>query len=221
MITGVTGNLGRAVAQKFKSAGDKVFGVAHSEVPDDLKLDGYYRANLSDAVQTAASVKSILQKLERIDVLVSTVGGFSPGNIMEMKDEDMHAMFSLNLFSTVHFVLPIFRKMVSQHSGRIFVIGAKAGISAAGRAGAVAYGLSKAAIFNLAESLNLEGEKHNVVTSVVVPSIIDTPQNRASMPDADFTAWVSPGQIASLIYYHSSEEASVLRQPVIKAYGKA
>ena len=58
-----------------------------------------------------------------------------------------------------------------------------------------------------------------MVTSVVVPSIIDTPQNRESMPGADYSTWVSADQIASVIFYHASEEARLLRQPVIKAYG--
>lgn len=221
LITGVTGNLGKAVAQEFKNAGHKVYGVSHAAEPEAGTLNGFYKIDLSVPEATEVAVERILQELKQVDVLVSTVGGFAAGNVMNMKSEDVAAMFSLNLFSTVHFVMPVFRHMISKNGGRIFVVGAKAGLSAAARTGAVAYGLSKSAIFNLAESLNYEGEKFNVVTSVVVPSTIDTPQNRASMPGADFASWVSPQQIASLIYYHSSDEASILRQTVIKAYGKA
>ncbi|MBS1548765.1 MAG: SDR family NAD(P)-dependent oxidoreductase [Bacteroidetes bacterium] len=219
LITGVTGNLGKAVARKFKEEGDKVFGVSHSDPPSTIDLDGCFRINLTNAKETSLAWEEIFKLIDRVDVLVSTVGGFAPSTVAGLKEEDISTMFSLNFFSTVNFVIPAFRKMISQKAGRIFLIGAKAGISAEARKAAVAYGLSKAALFNFAESLNWEGEKQGVVTSVVVPSIIDTPQNRESMPGADYSTWVSADQIASVIFYHASEEARLLRQPVIKAYG--
>jgi hypothetical protein len=69
--------------------------------------------------------------------------------------------------------------------------------------------------------MNDEAKGHNVVTSVVVPSTIDTPQNRKAMPDADFDKWVKPEAIADVIYFHCSDAAAVLREPVIKVYGNS
>jgi hypothetical protein len=69
--------------------------------------------------------------------------------------------------------------------------------------------------------MNLEAKNKNVVISVIVPGTIDTPQNRQSMPNADFNNWVSPSQIADVIYFYSGEEASVIRDPVIKVYGNS
>ena len=85
----------------------------------------------------------------------------------------------------------------------------------------VAYGLAKSLIFRLAELMNDEAKGTDVVTSVVVPSTIDTPQNRKSMPDAKFDSWVKPEAIAEIIYFHCSSEGSALREPVIKIYNNA
>ena len=85
----------------------------------------------------------------------------------------------------------------------------------------VAYGLAKSLIFRLAELMNAEAKGTNVVTSVIVPSTIDTPQNRKSMPDADPTKWVKPEAIADVIYFYCTDAAAVLREPVIKVYNNS
>ena len=85
----------------------------------------------------------------------------------------------------------------------------------------VAYGLAKSLIFRLAELMNDEAKGKNVVTTVVVPSTIDTPPNRKAMPEANFENWVKPEAIANVIYWHCTEEATVLREPVLKVYNKA
>jgi NAD(P)-dependent dehydrogenase (short-subunit alcohol dehydrogenase family) len=87
--------------------------------------------------------------------------------------------------------------------------------------GMVAYGLAKSLIFRLAELMNDEAKGHNLVTSVIVPSTIDTPQNRKSMPDANFNKWVKAEEIAGIIYYYCSDAARSLREPVIKVYGNS
>ena len=85
----------------------------------------------------------------------------------------------------------------------------------------VAYSLAKSLIFRLVELMNDEAKGKNVVTSVVVPSTIDTPQNRKSMPDVNPANWVKAEQIADIIYFYCSEKAEVLREPVIKVYSNA
>src|SRR5258706_7703257 len=112
-------------------------------------------------------------------------------------------------------------QMMKQSNGRIFIIGSRPGLDAKSGKGMVAYGLAKSLIFRLAELMNDEAKGHNVVTSVVVPSTIDTPQNRKSMPDAKFDNWVKPEAIADVIYWYCTDEASVLREPVIKVYNNA
>lgn len=85
----------------------------------------------------------------------------------------------------------------------------------------VAYGLSKSLIFHLAELMNDEAKGKNIVTNVVVPGTIDTPQNRSAMPDADFNNWVKPEAIAEIIYWHCTNNASVLRENILKVYNYA
>jgi NAD(P)-dependent dehydrogenase (short-subunit alcohol dehydrogenase family) len=85
----------------------------------------------------------------------------------------------------------------------------------------IAYSLSKSLIFRLAEIMNAESKGKDVVTSVIVPSTIDTPQNRESMPKVDFSSWVKPAEIADTIFFYSSDEATSVREPLIKMYNKS
>lgn len=101
------------------------------------------------------------------------------------------------------------------------MIGSKAGLDARSSKGMIAYGLSKSLIFRLAELMNDEAKGTNVVTSVIVPSTIDTAQNRQSMPEAKFDSWVKADQIAETIFFYSGETGSAIREPIIKMYNKA
>jgi NAD(P)-dependent dehydrogenase (short-subunit alcohol dehydrogenase family) len=111
--------------------------------------------------------------------------------------------------------------MMKQNNGRIFIIGSKPGLSSVNSKGMVAYGLAKSLIFRLAELMNAEAKGTNVVVSVIVPSTIDTSQNRKSMPDADPAKWVKPEAIADVIYFYCTDAAAVLREPVIKVYNNS
>ena len=95
--------------------------------------------------------------------------------------------------------------MMQQGIGRIFLIGSRPGLDMRNSNGMTAYGLAKSLIFRLAELMNDEAKGSNVVTNVVVPSTIDTPQNRKAMPDAKFDTWVKPEDIANVIYYHCQQ----------------
>ena len=101
------------------------------------------------------------------------------------------------------------------------MIGSRPGSDMHNSKGMVAYGMAKSLIFRLAELMNDEAKGHNVVTTVIVPSTIDTPQNRESMPDADFTKWVKAEAIADIIYLYCSDQTSVVRESVLKVYNNA
>lgn len=225
IVTGATGNLGQAVVKKFISEGYKVIGTV---IPNDpVKLD--YPATQFEAVvvdllneeQSAAFVKSIIEKNNTIDAAVLTVGGFAMGNVEQTSTGDILKQYKLNFETAYNVARPVFVQMLKQNSGRLFFVGSRPGLQAWHSNGMVAYGLAKSLIVRLAELMNIEAKGHNVVASVVVPSTIDTPQNRAAMPNANFNDWVKPEDIASTIYYHSSEEAYALRETVIKVYNNA
>jgi NAD(P)-dependent dehydrogenase (short-subunit alcohol dehydrogenase family) len=85
----------------------------------------------------------------------------------------------------------------------------------------IAYALGKSLVFRLAELMNDEAKATNVVTTVVVPGTIDTPQNRKAMPDANFSNWVTPQAIADVIFYHTTNEAMALRESILKVYNNS
>ena len=166
-------------------------------------------------------VDGVIEKHGSIDAAILTVGGFAMGKIADTKTADIIKQYKLNFETAYNVARPTFVQMIKQNSGRIFIIGSKPGLDARNGKGMVAYGLAKSLIFRLAELMNDEAKGKNVVTSVVVPSTIDTPQNRKAMPDANFDNWVKPEAIADVIYWHCTDEASVVREPVIKVYNNA
>src|SRR5688572_29211677 len=141
-------------------------------------------------------VESSISKHGNINAAVLTVGGFAMGKIADTKSGDILKQYKLNFETAYHIARPVFLQMKRQVYGRIFLIGSKPGLDTRYSKGMVAYGLAKSLIFRLADLMNEEARGQNVVTSVIVPSTIDTPQNRSSMPDARFENWVRPETIA-------------------------
>jgi len=225
IVTGASGNLGQAVVKKFLSEGYTVVGTIVPNDPvtidiDDPKFEKIV-ANLMDEDNSQQFVDTVIKNHGSIDAAVLTVGGFAMGKISETKTADVMKQYKLNFETAYNVARPSFVQMIKQDSGRIFIIGSKPGLDSRNGKGMVAYGLAKSLIFRLAELMNDEAKGHDVVTSVVVPSTIDTPQNRKSMPDAKFENWVKPEAIADVIYFHCTKEAGVLREPVIKVYGNS
>ncbi|MGQ0739612.1 MAG: SDR family NAD(P)-dependent oxidoreductase [Bacteroidota bacterium] len=223
IITGASGNMGQAVVKKFLAEGYHVTGTV---IPNDpVKIEISHAdfetstADLMNEMAAAEMVKAVLAKTGSIDVAVLTVGGFAMGNIADTGSADILKQYKLNFETAYHVARPVFAQMMQQGRGRIFLIGSRPGLSIHNSKGMVAYGLAKSLIFRLAELMNDEAERTNVVTVVVVPSTIDTPQNRAAMPSADFSKWVTPEAISEVILFYCSEEAAILREPVIKLYG--
>jgi NAD(P)-dependent dehydrogenase (short-subunit alcohol dehydrogenase family) len=225
IVTGASGNMGQAVVRKFL---DKGYHVTGTVIPNDpVKLDithNDFETTTADLMNESAAsemVNGIIQKKGSVDAAVLTVGGFAMGKIAETSITDINKQIRLNFETAYNVAKPVFIQMMKQGAGRIFLIGSRPGSDMHQSKGMVAYGLAKSLNFRLAELLNDEAKATNVVTSVIVPSTIDTPQNRKSMPDADFTKWVKAEAIADIIYFYCSEEAAALRQPVIKIYGGA
>lgn len=225
IVTGATGNLGVAVVEKFLKEGYKVVGtfIRGVELPKLHSNEQYEEVtvDLSSEEDARQFVDSIIGKYGRIDVAVLTVGGFAKGTIAETATADILNQYKLNFETTYNVARPCFIQMMNQGSGRIFFIGSKPGLESRSGKGMVAYSLSKSLLFRLAELMNDEAKGKNIVTSVIVPSTIDTPQNRKSMPSAKFDNWVRPQQIAEIISFHSSESSLPLREPVIKIYNNA
>lgn len=225
IITGASGNMGQAVVKKFLSEGYYVVGtiVPNDPVVTDV-ANKNFEAVIVDLMNEDASqkfIESITAKQETIDAAVLTVGGFAMGKIADTKTSDIAKQYKLNFETAYNVARPVFNQMIKQGSGRIFLIGSRPGSDMLNSKGMVAYGMAKSLIFRLAELMNDEAKGYNVVTTVIVPSTIDTPQNRKSMPDADFSKWVKPEAIADIIYEYCTPATSVIREPVIKIYNNS
>ena len=225
IVTGSSGNLGQEVVRKFIAEGYKVIGtvIPNDATPMDFPTESFEKVvvDLMNEEGAATFIQSTVEKYKSIDVAVLTVGGFAMGKVADTKAADIFKQYKLNFETAYHVARPVFVQMLSQTGGRIFLVGSKPGMDAKSGKGMVAYGLAKSLIFRLAELMNDEAKGRNVVTAVIVPSTIDTPQNRQSMPDANFSNWVKAEEIAHTIYYYCSEEARSLREPVIKVYGNS
>lgn len=225
IVTGASGNLGQAVVKKFI---EEEYFVIGTVTPDDTAHFDFpagefekVAVNLMNENDGQAFVERVIAKHTKLDAVVLTVGGFAMGKISGTGTADILKQYKLNFETTYNVARPAFIQMLKQTSGRIFMIGSKPGLDAKNGKNMVAYSLAKSLIFRLAELMNDEAKGKNVVTNVVVPGTIDTPQNRAAMPDADFNNWVTAEAIADIIYWYCTDEASVIREPVIKMYNYA
>ena len=225
IITGASGNMGQAMVQKFLAEGYQVVGAVPPNDPVPFEASGptlkKVEVDLMNEEEAAGFIQQVIEEYGSVDAAVLTVGGFAMGKIADTKTSDIYKQYKLNFETAYNTARPCFVQMMKQGTGRIFIIGSKPGLNAREGKGMVAYGLAKSLIFRLAELMNDEAKGYNVVTSVVVPSTIDTAQNRKSMPDAKFSNWVKPESIAEVVYFYCTDAAAVLREPVIKVYNNA
>ena len=143
------------------------------------------------------------------------------GGIDSTDSAALKKMFSLNFETAFYTARPLFNHMMGTGYGRIVFVGARPALKAAQGKGMLAYALSKSLLFKLAELLNEEAKGKNVVISVIVPSTIDTPDNRESMPNSNPDNWVKAEQIADLLEVICSDKGSPLRETVLKIYNNA
>lgn len=220
LITGATGGLGKTVLDQFTEHTCIVI-TSPGKVSTLPKGVFGFEADLTDEIDVNRVIAAILREHKTIDAALLLVGGFVFGGFDQANGDAVKKMIDIN-FNTAYFVArPVFQQMMKQVNGRIVLVGSRPALDAKAGKQTVAYALSKSLIFTLAELLNAEGSEKNVVTSVIVPSTIDTPVNRSSMPDADFSKWVQPKEIAELIDIVISNKAKSLRAPVLKIYGNA
>jgi NAD(P)-dependent dehydrogenase (short-subunit alcohol dehydrogenase family) len=225
IVTGASGNMGQAVIKKFIDAGYKVIGtvIPGDRVQLNFPEDSFESAvvDLMNEDDSGKFVAGVISKYGSVDAAVLTVGGFAMAPIADTKTADILKQYKLNFETAYNIARPVFIQMMKQNSGRVFLTGSRPGLDAKNGKGMTAYALGKSLVFRLAELMNEEAKGTNVVTSVVVPSTIDTPQNRKAIPDADPSKWVKPEAIADIIYFHCTDAASAIREPVIKVYNNS
>jgi NAD(P)-dependent dehydrogenase (short-subunit alcohol dehydrogenase family) len=225
LISGASGNMGQAMVAKFLGEGFRVTGIVPPN--DKIKMDisdpelTLSTVDLSNEPDTGKAIQELIHTNGSIDAAILTVGGFAMGDIAATSGEDISRQYQLNFLTAYHVVRPLFLHMMTIGRGKIFLVGSRPGMEMKTGKGMTAYALAKSLIFRLAELLNEEARGTDIVTTVIVPSTIDTPQNRAAMPDANFTQWVSPAAIAEAVYFYCTDQAAAIREPVIKLFSRS
>ncbi len=207
IVTGTSGNLGKAVAQKFFQEKYYVFGTVRKSDAFAIAKGGVIWedviVDLTDETAAGTFMKTTLRKNKNIHAAVLTVGGFAMGSINKTTPADIQKMFQFNFFTAFNIAQPIWQHMMKSGKGRLYLIGALPGDDTLKSKDMVAYGLSKSLLFQLANILNAANENKDVITKVIVPNIINTPENKKAMPDADTSKWTNPEAIADIIYTDS------------------
>lgn len=221
IVTGADGALGSAVVKRLSAADYQVVAVVRpgKNVPQQANIH-LYETDLSDDAAAAWLAQQVFDRYKSLHAFIMIAGGFSAGGFLETGKKELEKMISLN-FETAYFLtrhtLP---KALEQPFGcRYVFVGSKTALEPDSAKDAVAYALSKSLLFRLSEIVNAKGKFKNIVSSVIAPSIIDTPQNRRAMPQANHVDWISPDAIAQMIETLCSDSASTIRDTVIRMYG--
>jgi NAD(P)-dependent dehydrogenase (short-subunit alcohol dehydrogenase family) len=227
-ITGAAGNLGVAVARAYQNAGARLVLVDRSSdrlpniFPDLAKSPDHLFApptDVTDPGSVATAIEKACRHFGRIDALVNTAGGYRAGTpLHETSLDDWEFMLNLNARSVFVVCQAVIPHMLRQNHGRIVNLASRAAL--AGDAYHAAYSVSKTAVVRLTESMAAELKDYGVNVNCVMPGMIDTPQNRAAIPDADFSRWVAPAAIADVILFLTSDGARAINGAAIPVYGK-
>jgi len=221
VITGAKGGLGNAVTSAFLEAGARVAGVSRSIDDTDFPHPRFtaVRAELSGGDAATTVMKTVTAKWGRIDALIHLVGGFDGGVPVERTtDAAIQKMFDLNFRSAFLVMRSVVPQMREQGSGRIVAIGSRAGLESSPMLSA--YAASKAALLSLVRTLAVEIKNDGITVNAVLPAMMDTPANRAAMPEADPSKWIQPKQVANLLLYLVSDEAASTTGALLPLYGR-
>ena len=226
VITGAFGALGRAVAQAFAMRGAQLALLDVAPQPPTVVRELLGRAplvfggvDLTDLEATRRVMAATAMRFGGIDVLVNIAGGFQWEKLEHGDPETWDQLYAMNLRTAVVCCKTALPAMLERGKGRIINIGAgaAAGRAAAGRG---AYTASKAGVQRLTESLSEEVKDRGITVNAILPGTIDTPRNRADMPDADFGRWVAPDDIAEVILFLASDAARAITGAAIPVFGR-
>lgn len=225
-VTGAFGNLGTAVAHAFAAGGAKValidftpsppVSVQKEFGPTHLLLGG---VDLSTFNAARAAMQQIVTRCGGLDVLVNVAGGFRWQTLEDGELSTWDLMYTMNLKTAVTACKAALPHLLAR-AGMRSIINVGAGAAAKAGAGMGAYTASKSGVARLTESLAEELKDRGVTVNAVLPGIIDTPQNRTDMPDADFGRWVPPAAIADVITFLASDAARAVTGAMVPVFGR-
>jgi len=218
-ITGAFGALGSAVARAAAERGARlalIDSAKEGPAPEGaLVLGG---VDLTDANQAGAAVEAVADRYGGLDVLLNIAGGFRWETVESGSMASWYDLYRLNVLTASNACRAAIPHLKRSASGRIVNVGANAALKAA--LGMGPYAASKAGVHALTQSLAEELKAEDVTVNAVLPSILDTPANRADMPKADVSAWVAPDDLAAVMLFLASDEARAVTGALIPVTGR-
>jgi NAD(P)-dependent dehydrogenase (short-subunit alcohol dehydrogenase family) len=230
IVTGGTGGLGSAVVAELLSAGATVSVPMRDaneldalrqrlSLPADAPLSGA-EVDLTDEAAVNAYMRRVASEHGGIDILVNIAGGFGGGKpVHEAGWAIWEEQLALNLKTAVLSCAGAIPHMLARGGGAIVNVGSRTATQAGKNT--AAYAASKRAVLQLTEALAAELRDQNITANAILPSVIDTPANRKSMPNADHTRWVQPAEIAAVISFLVGPHARIISGAAIPVYGRA
>lgn len=215
LVPGGGGGLGQTVVQHFVTIGAQV------HVPflpnEDLAplqtacapLAGSLHTHAVDDLASPQAVQTLFDEIPSPDVLLHLAGGFAMGPVEDTDAEIWNRMIQMNATSLFHVAKAAFAEMKKKGWGRIVTVSALPALNR-GAANMSAYAASKAAVLNLTETLAREGAPFQITANAILPSIMDTPGNRAAMPDADRSTWIQPQEVAEILAFLASPSSGAI-----------
>jgi NAD(P)-dependent dehydrogenase (short-subunit alcohol dehydrogenase family) len=219
VVTGASGALGKVVVAAALAKGARVAAIDHAAsaikpTPQRIELGG---VDLTDATEAKKAIDAAASHFGKLDTLVNIAGGFAFETTAEGDPKTWQRMYALNVLTALNASRSAIPHLAASGSGRIVNVGAMGALQAS--AGMGAYAASKAGVHRLTEALAAEW-KGKITVNAVLPSIIDTAANRASMPNADFAKWVRPEELAEVILFLASDAASAVTGALLPVNGR-
>ena len=205
LIAGGSGALGQTVVPAFSKAGAQVITVDRNPPSAQVGVRAAMKVDVTDEADVQRLVDDVIRTRGRIDALINLVGGFALGRVVETDAALWQRMLTMNVTAAFLLSKAMLPHMVARGTGRIVHVVAWAAVEPF--PGAAAYIVSKASLLALIKVLALELSGSGVTINGVLPNTIDTPANRASMPQTDPSIWTKPESIADTLLFLASEEA--------------
>jgi len=219
VVTGASGALGKVVVASALAKGAKVAGIDHAATAikatrERIELGG---VDLTDSTEARKAIDAAASHFGKLDALINIAGGFAFETVSDSDPKTWQRMYALNVLTALNASRSAIPYLAASATGRIVNVGAMGALQAG--AGMGPYAASKAGVHRLTEALAAEW-KGKITVNAVLPSTIDTAANRVSMPDADFTKWVRPEELADVILFLASDAASAVTGALLPVNGR-
>jgi NAD(P)-dependent dehydrogenase (short-subunit alcohol dehydrogenase family) len=219
VVTGGTGPLGRAILDEFLAQDRTVVAIDHRPVTDEAGRHPRLHRLTADLTDRAA-VHAVWQRIDELGpaaCLVNVTGGFAPGSLANTDEQTLNKMIGINVATALWSCQAAATRLEQRGGGAIVNVGARNAVEGGG---SVAYAIAKGGVVRLTQVLALELKSRRIRVNVILPSVIDTPANRATISAETMQRAVPPAAIARVVSFLCSDDAWPISGAVIPVYGQ-